>query len=236
MLGLGDNVGSGFPIMLSACKSENWRKPALQENLELQEVELHLWMVSLLPQEVIDFLKGHLGNRYEELSSNEQIVLATACLEKEVSNIRLQTILDLHPTDIGELLATMTDKKKLLKKNYKGRWTTYTLNIDTLSDDLPLFTHGQQDNPTVNPTVNPIVKKNILRLLALLDSEKGTGELLALIGIKDRKDLHKRFISPSLTNGFIAKTIEDNKHSRLQKYRLTEKGRAFLKLNEGDEG
>ena len=156
-LGFGDNIGSGFPTILSACKTENWRKHALQENLELQEVELHLWMVSLMPQEVVDFLKGQFGSRYEELSSNEQIVLATTCQEKEVSNHRLQTILDLHPTDIGELLGTMADKKKLLKKNKKGRWTTYTLNTDTLSDDLPLFSHMLQDNPTVSPTVNPTV-------------------------------------------------------------------------------
>ena len=242
MLGFGDNIGSGFPTILSACKTENWRKPALQENLELQEVELHLWMVSLMPQEVVDFLKAQFGNRYENLSSNEQIVLATTCLEKEVSNRRLQAILDLHPADIGELLGTMADKKNLLRKNYKGRWTTYTLNVASETDDLPLFSQKQssgQDGtptvtPTVNPTVNPTVKKNILRLLVRLDSEKGTGELLELIGIKDRKDLHTRFISPALVNGFIEKTIEDVKHSRLQKYRLTEKGRAFLNLNEED--
>ena len=117
----------------------------LQEDFELQEIELHLWMVSLMPQEVIDFLKTQFGGNYEILSSNEQIALATTCLENEVTNRRLQAILEMHPADIGEMLGEMADKKRLLKKNYKGRWTTYTLNTSS-DDELPLFAFSRQQN------------------------------------------------------------------------------------------
>ena len=62
-----------------------------------------------------------------EASANEQIVLSTAYLENEVSNTRLQALLDIHPTDIGKMLYGLT-KRHLLLMNHKGRWTTYCLN------------------------------------------------------------------------------------------------------------
>ena len=47
MIGLGDNIGSGFPTILNAGGAENWRKPDLYDDQELHQVELRLWMVSL---------------------------------------------------------------------------------------------------------------------------------------------------------------------------------------------
>ena len=46
-----------------------------------------------------------------------------------VSNQRLQQLLDLHPTDIGKILSGLVDKKMLISE-WKGRWTTYTINRD----------------------------------------------------------------------------------------------------------
>lgn len=127
MIGYGDNVGSGFPTILSAWKEENWRKPDLKENAELEQVELRLWMVSLMPKECSEYLYRLMGHDYQELSANEQIVLSTAYLEKEVSNSRMQTILNLHPTDVGKLLSGLVQKKMMIS-NPNGRWTTYSIN------------------------------------------------------------------------------------------------------------
>ena len=44
MIGLGDNIGSGFPAILNAWGKEQWRKPDLSQNEELHQVELKLWM------------------------------------------------------------------------------------------------------------------------------------------------------------------------------------------------
>ena len=82
--------------------------------------------------------------------------------------------------------------------------------------------------PTADPTADPTVR-NIIRLLSQLKTEAGTSDLLEKIGIKDRKDLHNRFISPALAYGLIERTIVDVPHSPTQKYRLTAKGQAFLK-------
>lgn len=127
MIGLGDNIGSGFPAILHTWGVENWRKPDLRENTELHQVSLQLWMVSLMPAECSVYLQQLFGIAYQHLTREEQIILATAYLEKSVSNLRLQSVLGLHPTEVGKFLAALVEKEMLLI-NPKGRWTTYVLN------------------------------------------------------------------------------------------------------------
>lgn len=129
MIGYGDNIGSGFPTILSAWGEENWRKPDLSENEELHNVDLKLWMVSLMPQECSEFLQALFGLAYSHLSKNEQIILGTAYLEEEVTNSRMQSILGLHSVDIGHILSELVSQGMLIPHR-KGRWTTYAINTD----------------------------------------------------------------------------------------------------------
>lgn len=76
-----------------------------------------------------------IGDRtYRELTSEEQIVLGTAWLEGAVSNQRLQQMLELHPTDIGKVLAGLVEKDMLVSDS-KGRWTSYTVNNAYIKPD-----------------------------------------------------------------------------------------------------
>ena len=127
MIGAGDNIGSGFPTILSAWGEENWRKPDLSEDVDLHLVELKLWMISLMPPECTEYLINLFGSAYNWLSNNEQIILGTAYLEGEVTNTRLQSILDLHSIEIGHILAGLVGSKMLVPDR-KGRWTSYHLN------------------------------------------------------------------------------------------------------------
>lgn len=129
MIGMGDNIGSGFPTILSAWGEENWRKPDLSENPDLREVTLRLLTISLMPAECSSFLQSHYGLAYTQLERNEQIILGTAHLENGVSNTRLQTILNLHSTDVGKLLSHLVEQNMLVI-NSRGRWTTYSINDD----------------------------------------------------------------------------------------------------------
>lgn len=130
MIGYGDNVGSGFPAILDAWQGEKWRQPDLYEDAELQQVDLKLFTVALMPEECTRYLIDLLGEKtYQKLTPDEQIILGTAQLEGSVSNQRLQQMLDLHPTDIGKVLAGLVDKGMLIS-DWKGRWTTYTVNAE----------------------------------------------------------------------------------------------------------
>ena len=129
MIGYGDNIGSGFPTILSAWGEENWRKPDLKQNEELHQVDLKLWMISLMPQECTEFLQGLFGWKYSRLSSEAQIILGTAYLEKVVTNSRMQSILELTSIEIGHILSELVNEN-LLIANKNGRWTSYRLNTD----------------------------------------------------------------------------------------------------------
>lgn len=127
MIGLGDNIGSGFPTILSAWGEEQWRKPDLSQNEELHQVELKLWMISLMPVECTEYLNQLFGLKYNHLNKEEQIILGTAYLENGVTNVRMQSILDLHSTEIGRILSSLVDENMLIADR-KGRWTSYRLN------------------------------------------------------------------------------------------------------------
>ena len=129
MIGLGDNIGSGFPAILSAWGAERWRKPDLSQNEELHQVELKLWMISLMPPECTEYLYQLFGISYKHLGKEAQIILGTAYLEGGVTNSRMQSILELHSIEIGHILSDLVDKKMLIVDK-KGRWTSYKINTD----------------------------------------------------------------------------------------------------------
>ncbi len=78
----------------------------------------------------------------------------------------------------------------------------------------------------VTPPVTPPVNK-MLELLAD-EGELGNAEIRERLRLKDRTHLRQHYIEPALTSGLIEYTIPDKPNSRLQKYRLTKKGRARL--------
>jgi len=138
LIGYGDNAGSGFPTILDAWRGEKWREPNLYEDVELQQVDLKLFTIALMPEECTAFLTQLFGAKiYQKLTSEEQIILGTAYLENAVSNQRLQQILDLHPTDIGKVLSGLVEKEMLIS-DWKGRWTTYTINTEYKRHDEQL--------------------------------------------------------------------------------------------------
>jgi Fic family protein len=75
------------------------------------------------------------------------------------------------------------------------------------------------------PQVAPHVTPQVAKLLDLMDGEMGRAELQKMFGLSDRKSFFERYLRPALEAGLIERTRPAEPHSRLQKYRLTEKGR-----------
>jgi hypothetical protein len=74
--------------------------------------------------------------------------------------------------------------------------------------------------PQVTPQVNPQVGE----LLEAIQGEMSREALQVALGLSDRKSFRERYLKPSLADGLIEMTIPGKPNSRLQKYRLTEKG------------
>jgi len=64
----------------------------------------------------------------------------------------------------------------------------------------------------------------------MVDSE--IGELMVIAGRSDRTKFLNQVLKPLLEENFIEMTIPDKPTSSKQKYRLTEKGKLFLKRQE----
>ena len=72
----------------------------------------------------------------------------------------------------------------------------------------------------VTPEVTPEV-----RLLRVLKGEMSRKALQAALSMKDEEHFRKAYLLPALEAGLVEMTIPDKPNSRLQKYRLTGKGK-----------
>ena len=78
---------------------------------------------------------------------------------------------------------------------------------------------------TTAPQVTPHVTPQVGELLLALQGEMSREALQATLGLQDRKSFRERYLRPALVDGLIEMTIPDKPNSRLQKYRLTDRGR-----------
>lgn len=161
MIGYGDNIGSGFPTILHAWGEENWRKPDLSQNEELHQVDLKLWMISLMPQECTQHMQRLFGWTYSKLPSEAQIILGTAYLEEDVTNSRMQSILPLNSIEIGHILASLVEKEMLIA-NKNGRWTSYHLNTNyQIPDEQVDLLSTVENEPTLKNETDRIIYQYI---------------------------------------------------------------------------
>jgi len=65
-------------------------------------------------------------------------------------------------------------------------------------------------------------------MLKLMRNEMTRKEIMGVIGLRDEKHFREHYQQTSLAAGLLEMTIPEKPNSRLQKYRLTEKGRSWL--------
>lgn len=77
--------------------------------------------------------------------------------------------------------------------------------------------------PQVPPQVTPQVEQ-LLRILSGV-SQMSRKELQEACGLRDRKSFTERWLTPALEAGLIEMTIPDKPNSRMQRYRITSRGK-----------
>ncbi len=136
MIGGGERAGSGYDRIQSGWRSQHWRAPALTTQFQPERVRLVMPMISLIPEDALTALQKQFGDRFNSFSKQEVQALATAYLEGEVSNVRLQELLTDHPVEITRLLQGLCEQGYLLSDN-RRRWTKYRLAQAGDSSHLP---------------------------------------------------------------------------------------------------
>ena len=138
MMGSAEKAGSGVNKIMSGWEYAHWRSPYLKVDSQPDRLALELPMFSIIPEETLHELRKLFGRNIDALGKDELTILATSHIEGEVSNSRLQFMIDQHRTDITKILQDLCKQGYLLSDS-KGRWTTYHLNtlfLSTYMDSL----------------------------------------------------------------------------------------------------
>jgi hypothetical protein len=84
-------------------------------------------MLSLVPEKVLEDLKGLLGEEaFSQLTDHERLVLITARIETTVDHSRMMSMLDIHPRDLTSLFSGLVEKG-LIERDGSGRGSVYFL-------------------------------------------------------------------------------------------------------------
>lgn len=105
MIGYGENLESGFPLILNAWNEKHWVRPELLEQPELMQVKLTLHIqnepatepVSKRQQAVLSAMKQNLSITREILANKLNVSLAT--LKRELSSLRQKGCIDRSGSD-----------------------------------------------------------------------------------------------------------------------------------------
>ena len=79
------------------------------------------------------------------------------------------------------------------------------------------------------PEVTLEVTLEVKKLLSILKGEMSRKDIQQKLGLKDEKHFREAYQQPAVAAGLIEMTIPDKPNSRLQKYRITEKGITSVK-------
>lgn len=85
MIGYGENLGSGFPLILNAWNEKHWMKPELLEQTELMQVKLTLY----IQNNVASGSSNDPINDPINLTERQKLILQTFSEEKSLSKERL---------------------------------------------------------------------------------------------------------------------------------------------------
>jgi predicted transcriptional regulator len=80
----------------------------------------------------------------------------------------------------------------------------------------------------VTGQVSGQVEPWVLKALTSCSEPNSSAKIQSVIGIKHRETFQRNYLDYLLSEGFLERTIPDKPKSRLQKYRLTRKGKALV--------
>jgi len=79
------------------------------------------------------------------------------------------------------------------------------------------------------PHVAPQATPQVEQLLDALKGDMGRDDLLAALGLSDRKHFLEAYLQPALASGLVSMTNPASPKSPKQRYRITAQGLAVLK-------
>ncbi|WP_219932589.1 AlbA family DNA-binding domain-containing protein [Perlabentimonas gracilis] len=170
--------------------------------------------------------------------------ILTDSLEKEVVaflNSREGGIIYIGVNDNGTIKgientnATQLQIKDRLKNNILPNCFKFSENFlrmtfpnawDLSEDDTELLSE-EQVKEQVKEQVEAQVEAQVKEIVRIFQGEMSVLSIMTELNLKGRRNFVQKYLQPSLALNFIEMTQPDSPKSPTQKYRLTEKGKAF---------
>ena len=182
LVGAGERAGSGVPKIFKGWADQHWVAPSLYETSSpSDQTRLELRTSDLVPRQAIDYLKGLFGERFDTLSADQRLALATAHSEGTVTHGRMSTMCGLHSVDITRMLQGLVHDDMLVQVG-RGRGSAYHLpGANSLSPDTVFgptaggamtSPTGGDDRPTLKGDL-PSLVGDLTGLVGDLGSLKG---------------------------------------------------------------
>ncbi|MBS0616266.1 MAG: hypothetical protein JSR58_06935 [Verrucomicrobia bacterium] len=234
LIGGGEKAGSGIHRIQSEWKNQHWRAPAYSATDHPDRVRLVLPMVSLIPESTLDLMEKRFGSRFRSLKHLEVIALATADIEGEVTNTRLQELQTDHPADITQMLQNLCAKGMLIS-DYRRRWSRY--RIPSSPHLTPNSPHLTQSSPHLTPhsphLENDTLEKIVLQManakkiskqqmrqtiVSLCEIKELTLEALARLLKRSPKGLQNHYLTQMVAEGQLELKYPDTPNRPDQAY------------------
>ncbi len=134
LIGYAEKAGSGIPKIFQNWKKCNFTRPLLYEKNEHHpQTLLELRTINLFDEKTISELKSIFKERFDSLNEQEITILATAYIEEEINHKRILEVLDIHPSDVSNILKKLTEDG-FLRKSGIGKGTIYKLATDSITN------------------------------------------------------------------------------------------------------
>lgn len=224
MIGGGERAGSGYDRIQNGWRSQHWRSPSLTTQFQPERVRLVLPMISLIPEDAMKALQEQFGDRFSRLSKQEVQALATAYIEGEVSNVRLQELLADHPVEITHLLQGLCERGFLVSDN-RRRWTKYRLaqagdSLHSPQESLHLeedSSHSTEDSlhlEDIDAEMRTLAEKIASKRKAPVSEVREvinrlctgrylTSDVLAQLLKRNAEGLRNRYLTPMVAEGVL---------------------------------
>ena len=194
LIGIGERAGSGIENIYKVWNEQSWRKPEIIEKVQPDRTIMILRTISLLPEQSILVLKNTLGENLKSLSKDEVVALVAALEEGQITNTRLQILINKNSIEVNKILSSLIDKK-LLKTEGQRRGTIYLLSN--------MFNHSSYLNEnSINSEMNSINKE----VNSINNSDNSINK--EVNSINNNEDIQKKLVN-------IAKKIENKKRVNL---------------------
>ena len=126
MIGLGENLGSGFPLILSAWNEKHWLKPELIEQRELMQVKLVLTIET--KDETANETANGTVNGAVKLNETQNRILSIIQKDKYATYDEIANLLGVARSTVGRNIDTLK-KKSVIRRvggDKNGYWEVLT--------------------------------------------------------------------------------------------------------------